>query len=70
MKAAVSSGGEFLEQDGVGDTLLMSSLTIKSELCEELGLCDEDEVVIVGEIFEDQAQTPQGCDIEQVGRRR
>ena len=38
----------------------------EGELVEQLGLRDEDEVVILGEVLKQQTQTPQVADVDEV----
>ncbi len=56
-------GGEFLHQGRVGDAVLDVLVDGQGEAAEQLGLCDEDEAVVFGEIFEEQADSnPSGND--------
>ena len=44
----------------------MSSLTVRASRLSELGLRDEDEAVVLGEILEEQADSAQRRDVHQV----
>jgi hypothetical protein len=55
MKAGRVVGGELLEQNGVGHAALDVVVAGEGEAAQKLGLRDQDEVVILGEILEEQA---------------
>lgn len=59
-------GGQALHQDGVGDAALDVVVDAQGELVEQLGLSEEDEVVVLGEVLEEQAQPAQSVHVHQV----
>ncbi len=58
---------EFLQQNGVGDTAFDVFVWCEGQLCEQVGLCDEDEVVVFGKVFEEQSESAQGIGFHEVG---
>ncbi len=60
-------GGELSEEDGVGDATAKVVVRREGELGEELGLCDEDEVVALGKVLEEETKTPEITHVEEVG---
>jgi hypothetical protein len=60
-------GGELAEEHRVGDATAEVIVGREGELGEELGLCDEDEVVVLGEVLEEQTKAPEIAHVEEVG---
>jgi hypothetical protein len=60
-------GSQFLQEHGVGYTVLDIFVDGERQAAEQLGLCDEDEAVILGEVLEEQTDATQGGDVHQVG---
>ena len=51
-------GREFRDDDGVCNAGFDVFVDGEREFREQGGLCDEDEVVVLGEIFEEETETP------------
>ena len=59
-------GRELLQEDRVSHAALEIFVAGERKTIQELGLGNEDEVVVFGEILEEQAQTAESRDIHQV----
>lgn len=59
-------GREPLQQDGVGDAAPEVVVHSQIQLGEQLWLGDEDEVVVLGEVLEDEPEAAQGVDFHEM----
>ncbi|MBK7582067.1 MAG: hypothetical protein IPI67_17905 [Myxococcales bacterium] len=59
-------GCELLHQDRVGDAVLDVFVDGEAQAAEQLGLGDQDQAVILGEVFEEQPDPAQRGDVHQV----
>jgi len=66
-KVAQSVGAEAFGDDGVSDTAFDVLIDAEVEGGEKTGLADEDEVVVFGELFEEQPQLAEVGHVHEVG---
>jgi len=60
-------GVEAGDLDGIGDAALDILVDGEVQFMDELGLGEEDEVVVLGEVLEEEAQFAQALDVHEVG---
>ena len=66
----MSSGCELGQHDRVGDAAADVLVDRQAELVHQGGLADEDQVVVLGEVLEEQPQLAQAVRRPSGGRRR